>query len=290
VTRYAVAPYVVAITLALAANSVYAGEPADSTDQDQSRLRHTFGGSAAYYNHHFTDAVVSPVVYGGAGLFVDFYYRGLNDVHLFYVVAGVGGFDVDLRDGATGDEFTILNRRGEPYSFLRSLHQLRGVRMLLAAEYLHRIRAHRNGRTGLHFGGRIDLDSERYDGTDRWSDDIEVDAERSWRSDVSIGASGALDSHFRHHDRLALGMNLTLLSYVSRPPYFHPFDAPNDDSKWMLPTDFLRWTVSVSYEFWITEKFGLTTYYQFQYQRVTEPRALRSVTNVISFGWVIGRD
>lgn len=288
VMRHPAVALIVVITLAAAAQSLHAVEETDSTATPHARFWHSGGIAVAYYDHRFTDAVISPVVYSGSAPFIEMYYRGISDVHLIYIVLGLGKYTVNLRDGSTGGQFTVLDRNGDPYTYLGSLHELSGKRLVLAAEYLYRVRAFRSGRSGLHLGGRFDLDTEQYDGTNHWDSGTAWEADWSWRTDASIGVSGLVDRRFRQHDRLAMGSNLTLLSYVYRPQYFHPFEASSRNSKWAPPWEFLRWTATVSCDLWTTEKFAVTTYYQFQYQRVTEPRDLRSVTNIFSFGVAYG--
>jgi hypothetical protein len=275
---------IITTCLSLSTVPLRADGAGESPTEADSVFWHNIGFAGAYQDFRFVDEVISPVVYVSSSPYYELFYRGIKNKHRISGIIAFSAFTAVLRDAPPGATMTILNRDGEPYSFLRSLHESDGSRVVLGFEYLWQASTIAHRKIDFYVGGRFDMDATSFYSTDNWSHDIATDADRSWSSDVSLSIGGLIERRFRSNDRLSLGSGITVFSLASRPPYYHPLTSQSSTWAWLPPNEFLRWSTMLSYEFWITRKIGMKTWYQFQYQRVTEPRDFRSVTHTLSLG------
>jgi len=261
-----------------------------STTGSDSSGRNNVGFAIAFYHFRFADEVISPVVYTSSSPFFDIFYRGIGDNNRLTFFLAFSLYTAALNPPPPGDEFAVFNSNGDADSFTRSLHQARGSHVVLGGEYRGRVATFGDGNTSLHVGGSFEFGIDEFSGTDNWASGISWDRTRSWNADFSLSLGGLIERRFRESDRFSLDLSVTVLSLVSRPPYYYPLDSPSDISpgalqySWLPPNEFLRWSARVSYEYWFTRSIGLMTYYRFQHQRVTEPRDLRSVSHTLSLG------
>lgn len=254
---------------------------------------HNLGFATALYHIRFIDEIISPVVYTSSSPLFELFYRNINDVRRHTVFLAFAFYTTGLRDADANDNFEIFDSEGNVYVFPRSLHHLDGSHFELKYEYLGRIFTFEKGNSSFHLGGSIGFYAEEISNIDHWSK-YKRRITKTWIADCSLALEGKLERRLRKYDRLSFDLDFTVLSFVSRAPYYNPFGSrENVDPSlfkysWMSPVDFLRWSAQISYELWLHESFGLEAYYRFQHQRVNEPRDLSYLSHTLSLGVMCG--
>lgn len=262
----------------------------------KSSRSHKIGLAIALYHNRFLDDVISPVVYTSSSPLYECFYRNVNDVNRHTCSLKLAFYTAGMRDDVAGDNFELFYSDGDVYTYPRSLHQLDGSRVELEYDYLRRIFTFEQGKSAFHLGGSVGFYTEEISGIDRWSSELEWRKVKTWLADFSLALEGKLERRLREYDRLSFDLHLTVISCVSRAPYYYPVTSSDnmDPSKvkysGMFPNDFLRWSAQLSYELWLKESFGLEVYYRFQHQRAMEPRNLRYVSHTLSLGVIYATD
>lgn len=251
------------------------------------------GLAAGIFDNSFVDDVISPVVYTASSPIYEALYRFVDEEARGAVSLKYVSYTAAMRDGFPGDDFELLDSDGDPYSFPRSMHEMKGSRFEMYLDISKRVAAFHDGKTAFYLGGEMKIFFESMKSYDYWSSTMGWEKQKSELSGFSIIMTGKLERRIRRLDRLAIDLDFTLASLVERLPYYAPLSRMEDldedsnispNTYGMLFYDYLDWSVQFSYMFWIWESLGLEASYRFRHQHVTEPRPLRYVSNTLSLG------
>lgn len=267
---------------------LHAAETSNSKSTDTPAHPSAFALGGALYDIRFIDNVVSPVVYTSSPPLIELYgwHTSRTARHTAFLRLTI--YTAGLRDHDGGGEFVVQDPDGGVYSVPRHLHELKGSHFEVGYSYARQVATLGSPNVVLRLGGTAGYYSEEFNSVDKFGNDVELDRMRTWFGDFSIAVDGGLEGRLRQHDRLSLDTSVSVFSVVNRAPYYTPIGAPlvggdrNSEITVMIPADFLRWTSRLAYELRLFERFGLISYYEFRFQRVTEPRELRAVTNIVS--------
>ncbi len=263
-----------------------------SEEIDDERYRpHELGIAAGLYHNRFIDDVISPVVYTASSPIYGLFYRFAGEVFRFTLSVSFVSYNAGLRDGVTGDYLEVFYSDGDPYSYPRSKHELSGHRVEVNCFGSTRVSSFQEGKAGLFLGFKFGIYSEPMKNIDRWGSDMVWEEDVSSLDGLSAGLSGTLERRIRNFDRLSVDLDLTVLSFASRLPYYTPFwtwDAVDPDKgyNFMFPNEFLQWSTRLAYVFWLGDKLGFEAEYRFQHHRVTEPRSLRYISHTATLGFI----
>ncbi len=256
----------------------------------QAHRPNILGFNVALYNNRFIDDVISPVVYAASSPLFEFSYRNENDVRGHTARVEFGFYGAGLEDFDGNDYFEIPVVDGGVYNYPRSLTNLDGTHF--EAEYFYRRRAltFESGRSSLHLGAGGQFLVEEITGTDYWSAEFSWERTKSWSYDLSLALGAGVERRMRERDLLLLDLRFTAVSVASRAPAYCAISYSVDpnffdvDVSWMFPTEFFRWSATLSYELWMSDSFGVEAHYRFLNQRVSEYRALGYVSHTLSLG------